>query len=135
MPFHYSRTVRFADTDAAGVVFFANYLVFCHEAYEESLAAAGIELQTFFKATGVMVPIAKSDATYLRPLFPGDKVRITLTPHLLSENSFAIAFELYRLTPVEKLAARIRTEHVSTSTVRKERVGLPADLAAWVHHG
>jgi len=36
MPFTYSRTVHFADTDAAGVVFFANFLAICHEAYEES---------------------------------------------------------------------------------------------------
>ena len=42
MPFVYHRTIRFADTDAAGVVFFPNYLTICHEAYEESLAAAGI---------------------------------------------------------------------------------------------
>ena len=44
MPFEYQRTVHFADTDAAGVVFFANYLAICHEAYEESLGAAGIGL-------------------------------------------------------------------------------------------
>jgi 1,4-dihydroxy-2-naphthoyl-CoA hydrolase len=60
MPFDYFRTVRFADTDAAGVVFFANYLVFCHEAYEESLAANGIELQTFFKTTGLVFPFQKA---------------------------------------------------------------------------
>ena len=45
MPFVYRRTIRFADTDAAGVVFFPNYLAICHEAYEESLADDGIELK------------------------------------------------------------------------------------------
>jgi 1,4-dihydroxy-2-naphthoyl-CoA hydrolase len=132
MSFSYQRTVRFADTDAAGVVFFANYLAFCHEAYEESLAAAGIELQGFFQSTGVVVPIAKSEAEYLRPLHPGTKLRITLKPEAISENSFAIRFEIYRLGPTEKLAARIRTEHVSTSVAKRERVALPAALAAWV---
>ena len=135
MPFNYSRTVRFADTDAAGVVFFANYLVFCHEAYEESLAAAGIELQTFFKSTGVVVPISKSEAAYLRPLFPGDKLRITAKPERLSENSFAIQYEIHRVSTVEKLAARLRTEHVATSPEKKERVPLPAALSAWVDAG
>ena len=133
MPFNYSRTVRFADTDAAGVVFFANYLAFCHEAYEESLAASGIDLKTFFKDTGVVVPISKSEAAYLRPLQPGDKLRISLTPELLSENSFAIQFEIQRVTTVEKIAARIRTEHVATSPLKKERVPLPTALAAWVN--
>jgi 1,4-dihydroxy-2-naphthoyl-CoA hydrolase len=32
MPFSHHRTVRFADTDAAGVVFFARTLAICHEA-------------------------------------------------------------------------------------------------------
>ena len=40
MPFTYERTIRLGDTDAAGIMFFANYLVLCHEAYEASLAAA-----------------------------------------------------------------------------------------------
>ena len=135
MPFNYSRTVRFADTDAAGVVFFANYLKFCHEAYEESLAGAGIELQTFFKNTGVVVPISKSETSYLRPLFPGDKLRITATPELLSENSFAIRYEIFRVTSPEKLAARARTEHVATSPEKRERASLPPALAAWVLAG
>jgi 1,4-dihydroxy-2-naphthoyl-CoA hydrolase len=135
MAFSYSRTVRFGDTDAAGVVFFANYLAFCHEAYEESLAAAGIPLGDFFRDTGIVVPIAKSEAEYLRPLGPGDRLRITLVPEALSENSFAIRYEIFRLGPVEKLAARLRTEHVATSPAKRSRVPLPAALAAWVQAG
>ena len=133
MPFSYQRTVRFADTDAAGVVFFANYLAICHEAYEESLAAAGIDLAVFFQSTGVVVPIAKSSAEYLRPLRPGEKLRITVAPESISENSFAVSYEIFKLRPVEKLAARIRTEHVATSPAKRERVPLPSDLARWVN--
>lgn len=132
MPFTYLRTVRFADTDAAGVVFFANYLAICHEAYEESLAAAGIDLQKFFRDTGTIVPIAKSEAEYLRPLHPGDKLRVTLTAEPLTENSYAIRYEIHRLGPPEKLAARLRTEHVVTSTAKRERTPLPPPLAAWL---
>lgn len=47
MPFTYNRTVRFQDTDAAGVVYFANVLGICHEAYEESLEASSINLKDF----------------------------------------------------------------------------------------
>ena len=132
MPFTYARTVRFADTDAAGVVFFANYLALCHEAYEESLAAAGVKLDAFFRDTGVIVPIAKSEAEYLRPLRPGDQLRITLTPEPLTENSFALRFEIHRLGPPEKLAARLRTEHVATSPEKRQRVPLPPALVAWL---
>jgi 1,4-dihydroxy-2-naphthoyl-CoA hydrolase len=131
MPYSYSRTIHFPDTDAAGVVFFANYLVICHEAYEEALAAAGLDVATFFAANGIVVPIARSSAEYLRPLRVGDKLRISVLPELLSENSFALSFELFRLGPPEKLAARVRTEHICTSRQLRERVPLPPALAAW----
>ena len=135
MPFAYHRTVHFPDTDAAGVVFFANYLVICHEAYEESLHAAGIELKAFFSDTGVIVPVAKSEAEYLRPLACGDKLKVSVTPALLSENSFEIRYEITRLGAGDKLAARVRTEHVCTSRQMKGRVPLPPALAAWVRAG
>ena len=135
MPFAHHRTVHFADTDAAGVVFFANYLAICHEAYEEALAAAGIDLKTFFADTGTVVPIARSECDYLRPLHPGDRLRVTVAPARLSDHSFALSFELYKLGPPEKLAARARTEHVCIATATRARQPLPPALAAWVDSG
>ena len=135
MPFSLHRTVRFADTDAAGVVFFARYLAICHEAYEESLAAAGLDLKTFFAANAIVVPIARSECDYLRPLHPGDKLRVTVTPTPLTPESFALRFELFRLGPPEKLAARARTEHVCIASANRARSPLPPALAAWVNAG
>jgi 1,4-dihydroxy-2-naphthoyl-CoA hydrolase len=80
MPFAYSRTIRLADTDAAGVVYFARTLSLCHEAYEEALSNAGIPLGELLGGAGIVVPIARSEAEYLRPLRPGDKIRISVTP-------------------------------------------------------
>ena len=132
MPFSYQRTIHFSDTDAAGVVFFANFLALCHEAYEESLAAAGIDLTTFFADHGVVVPIAKSEASYLRPLRAGDKVLVTVTPESISENSYAIKYEVVKLDAAKKTAARVRTEHVCISSKTRERLPLPPALAAWL---
>jgi 1,4-dihydroxy-2-naphthoyl-CoA hydrolase len=131
MPFSYTRTVHFPDTDAAGVVFFARYLSICHEAYEEALAAAGVPLATFFADHGVVVPVAKSEATYLRPLVCGDKLRIDLTPVALSENSYAIDYVIWKTGTADKRAAVIRTEHVCISSTTRERLPLPAPVAVW----
>lgn len=135
MPFSYSRTVRLADTDAAGVVFFARTLAICHEAYEESLATAGIDLNGLLGATGIVVPISRSEADYKRPLRPGDKLRISVSPALLTDHSFAIRFEITKLGAIEKLAAVVRTEHVCTAPAKRARAALPAALAAWVRAG
>ncbi len=133
MPFSYHRTVRLADTDAAGVVFFARTLAICHEAYEEALAAAGLDLNEFLGASGIVVPISRSEADYKRPLRPGDKLRIAVTPEPLTANSFALRFELVKLGRGEKVAATVRTEHVCTSPAKRERAPLPPKLAAWVN--
>jgi 1,4-dihydroxy-2-naphthoyl-CoA hydrolase len=135
MPFSYARTIHFPDTDAAGVVFFANYLAIAHEAYEEALAANGINLRTFFADTGTVVPIAKCEAEYLRSLVCGDKLRVTVTPTLLTAHSFELRYELFRLGPPEKLAARLRTEHVCIASASRERHPFPAALAAWIQGG
>jgi 1,4-dihydroxy-2-naphthoyl-CoA hydrolase len=135
MPFSHPRTIHFADTDAAGVVFFANYLAICHEAYEEALSAAGIELNAFFTDQKVIVPIAKTEVEFLRPLEAGAKVRVTAAPTLLSENSFEVRFEILKLGAREKSAARVRTEHVCLDAESRKRIALPAALAAWVAAG
>ncbi|HEY4988723.1 MAG TPA: thioesterase family protein [Opitutaceae bacterium] len=135
MPFSYARTVHFADTDAAGVVFFANYLAICHEAYEESLCASGIDLKTFFSDNGVVVPIAKSEAEYLRPISCGDKLSVGVQVKALSENSYEIRYEIARLGPQSKCAARVRTEHVCIDSATRARKALPGSLADWVRAG
>lgn len=132
MPFVYHRTVHFPDTDAAGVVFFARYLSMCHEAYEESLGAAGITLGTFFADHGVIVPVSKSEATYLRPLVCGDKLRIEVSPVALGENSYAIDYVIWKAGTTDKRAAVVRTEHVCISSQTRERLPLPAPVAAWL---
>lgn len=135
MPFAYSRTVHFPDTDAAGVVFFARYLSMCHEAYEEALAAAGVPLGSFFADHGVVVPVSKSEASYLRPLMCGDKLRIEVTPSLLSQNSYALDYVIWKTGAAEKRAAVVRTEHVCISSKTRERLPLPANVLAWVTAG
>lgn len=136
MPFSYQRTVHFPDTDAAGVVFFARYLSMCHEAYEESLASAGVPLGTFFTDNGVIIPIAKSEASYLRPLACGDRLRIELIPARLTENSFAIDYVLWKkVGAAEKRAAVVRTEHVCISAQTRDRLPLPANIAKWADAG
>jgi 1,4-dihydroxy-2-naphthoyl-CoA hydrolase len=132
MTFAHQRTIHFADTDAAGVVFFANIPAICHEAYEEALAAAGINLSAFFRDNGVVIPISKCEAEYLRPLQCGDKVRVSVRPKPLTENSFEIQFEVTRLGPPPKSAALVKTAHVCIDSKTRRRVALPATLADWV---
>jgi 1,4-dihydroxy-2-naphthoyl-CoA hydrolase len=131
LPFTHHRTIRFSDTDAAGVVYFANVLSICHEAYEASLAASGINLQSFFNNPAAAIPITHASVDFLRPMFCGDPVVIHLTPQQLSENKFEITYQLVATSSEQQLAKAI-TRHVCIDPTTRKKIQLPDAIAQWL---
>lgn len=132
MPFVYQRTVRFSDTDAAGVVYFANVLTICHEAYEASLAAVGIDLKTFFSGVEVAFPIAHASVDFFRPMVCGDRLEIHLTPKLLQDSEFEIAYAVFWEGRLERSMSNARTRHVCIDSATRQRQTLPANISQWL---
>ena len=132
MSFTYTRTIYFQDTDAAGVVYFANVLAICHEAYEESLAASSINLKLFFSSQDVAIPIVHASIDFIKPLFCGDKILIYLSPKYLTEHSFEIGYKVI-LDQTEKLLATAITKHVCIDKLSRSRKELPVEITQWLH--
>ena len=76
------RTVRFGETDAAGVMHFHHLLRWCHEAYEESLEAFGVPTAAVFANRDAAFPIIHCEADYRQPLRCGDRLVIHLKPRM-----------------------------------------------------
>ena len=109
MTFTYTRTIRFQDTDAAGVVYFASVLSICHEAYEESLAASGVKIRAFFsKSSSVAMPIVHASADFFRPMFCGDKILVDLTPKYMGDDYFEVTYRMVDASDRE--VAKVLTE-------------------------
>ncbi|MBE9177183.1 acyl-CoA thioesterase [Oculatella sp. LEGE 06141] len=132
MPFIYQRTIFFRDTDAAGVVYFANVLAMCHEAYEASLAASGIEIKPFFSHPNIAIPITHASVDFFQPMFCGDRCQIQLKPELTSNHQFEIHYEIYPDSRTDKLIGKALTKHVAIDAVKRARVDLPSDLMQWL---
>ncbi len=126
MAFIYWRTIHFQETDAAGVMYFANLLSLCHEAYEASLAEAGVDLKRFFASSSeVAVPIVHAEADFYQPLFCGDAITIALTPRQLNPQSFEVTYTITTQSANnaannaeeegQKLLAKALTRHVCVS--------------------
>lgn len=128
----YSRRIHFSDTDAAGVTYFANYLSICHEAYEEALAAAGIELKQFFGDEGIIIPISNARADFLRPLPCGAQVEVEVNPQQVKEDTFFIDYYIYLLGTTRKPAAQAKTAHVCLDAASRKRTPLPEKLVEWI---
>ncbi|MEL6470275.1 MAG: thioesterase family protein [Cyanobacteria bacterium J06623_4] len=140
MSFLYRRTIRFHETDAAGVMYFANLLSLCHEAYETAIAAAGFDLATFFSARGaVALPIVHTSADFFQPMRCGDSVAVRTKPQLLTADSFEISYEVFpqregsqAVDGSAKCLANALTRHVCISPQTRHRQALPAELTRWV---
>ncbi|MEH2292800.1 acyl-CoA thioesterase [Nostoc sp.] len=129
MFFTYNRTVRFPDTDAAGVVYFANVLSICHEAYEESLEASSINLKHFFTNPSVGFPIVHASVDFLRPMFVGDKLLISLISQKIGVDKFEITYEI---TVAEVIVAKAITRHVCIDVSSRSKRELTEEIIQWL---
>jgi acyl-CoA thioester hydrolase len=66
------KRVFYHDTDAEGVVYYANYLKYLEEARTLFLEKAGINLKEL-KKEGVLFAVINLEIQYKRPLFYGDE--------------------------------------------------------------
>lgn len=150
MTFRHIDRVRFRDTDAAQVVYFANFFSLFHIAYEASLIAFGLDLNTLLRSEATAIPIVQARADYLRPLLWGNRYFIDLTPEQLAPDRFAIHYDLALLSdegldpksqpPPQTdskhpgLISRAYTEHVCIDPSTRQRVPLPEEILGWLEH-
>ncbi len=127
------RTVRFGDTDAAGVMHFQQLLRWCHEAYEESLERFGIAAASVFPtpaaAPAVALPIVHCQADFLRPLVCGDPLAIQLAPQRLDQGTFEVR---YSFRSGEVAVARALTRHLAIEAAGRQRCALPDPIQRWL---
>lgn len=132
MVFRVPGQVEFRDTDAAGVVYFANLLAYCHRAYERSLMESGIDLRQFFSSQTLAFPITQSSLRWIQPLFPGDRYIVELVPKSLTDDSFEIDYRLLSEKDGDKPIGRATTTHVCIDPHLHKRRALPEEIKAWI---
>jgi acyl-CoA thioester hydrolase len=77
-PFRFAVRVYYEDTDAAGVVYYANYLKFMERARTEWLAAIGFPLAAFERQHGATFVVHRCDIEYRRPARLNDGLEVTV---------------------------------------------------------
>ena len=92
----YDRPVRFEDVDAAGIVFFARFFGYCHEAMEalfSSLPGGYVDLVVKRK---VGFPAVHVEADFKSPLRYGDVCRIAIDVTKIGQKSTTLRYSLSR---------------------------------------
>jgi acyl-CoA thioester hydrolase len=91
-PFHVLQArVYYEDTDAGGVMFYANHLKFCERGRTEFLRARGFENSQIFRDFGIIFVVRKLEAEYLAPARLDDLLTIRTSLSSRSKTSLTFA--------------------------------------------
>jgi acyl-CoA thioester hydrolase len=88
-----SLTVRvyYEDTDAGGVVYYANYLKYIERGRTEHLRELGFELATIANEIGLVFVVKSMKADYLLPAFLDDTIEVQTSIELVKHASLIFA--------------------------------------------
>lgn len=94
--FEHAVRVYWEDTDAGGIVFYANYLKFFERARTEWLRALGIGQHSLREETGGMFVVSETHVKYLQSAKLDDMLRITAQLQTSGRASLTIAQQAWR---------------------------------------
>ena len=129
MPTAFDWTVRiyYEDTDAGGIVFYANYLKFFERARTEWLRALGIGQQELLDNEGAAFVVRNASLDYVAPARLDDEIKLTTTIQKLGRASVHFFQQAWR---GEQLltTANVKVGCVDAKTMRPR--SLPDAVAA-----
>lgn len=123
--FSWNIRVYYEDTDAGGVVFYANYLKFFERARTEWLRAAGVEQSRLVETDAVMFVVKSTALDYHAPSRLDDELKLTVTVENVGRVAVDFVQQAWRRDGAEmKLLAtgRIKVVCVNTHTFRPQAI-------------
>ena len=129
-PFQFPIRIYWEDTDAGGIVFYANYLKFFERARTEWLRALGIEQQALKTEVGGMFVVSETSLKYHRPAQLDDLLTVSAELAEAGRATLTLRQQAWRtisggqIDPAPQLLAEgtIRIGWVDSSTLKPGRI-------------
>ena len=131
MSFQFPIRVYWEDTDAGGIVFYANYLKFMERGRTEWLRSLGVEQRKLREETGGQFVVSETRLKYHRPSRLDDELLVTADLEQLGTASLIIGQRVLSKTEQERTGApapvllcegTIRIGWVDAATLRPARI-------------
>ena len=123
--FSFPIRVYWEDTDAGGIVFYANDLKFFERARTEWLRSKGVGQQALREQTGGMFVVSETGIKYHRPARLDDELLVTACLQASGRASLTIAQQAWRKTagqPELLCEGTIRIGWVGAASMKPERI-------------
>jgi acyl-CoA thioester hydrolase len=124
-PFSWPVRVYWEDTDAGGIVFYANYLKFFERARTEWLRSLGLEQRHLKDTTGGMFVVSDTQVRYHRPARLDDELIVTAAPTEVGRASLTIQQQAWLKTtasPVLLCEGTIRAGWINATSYKPTRI-------------
>lgn len=96
LKFVFPIRVYYEDTDAGGVVFYANYLKFCERARTEWLRKLGFDQSKLDSELGLIFVVSETSLTYKKPAKLDDILSIHTEVESMGKASIVFSQDVYR---------------------------------------
>ena len=94
--FNYKIKVYYEDTDAGGVVYYANYLKFLERARSEALSEVGLSNLKIKTDYGALIVVKSCNVDFIKSAHLEDKLRINSFITSFTKTSFIMSQSIYR---------------------------------------
>ncbi len=127
-PFEWPIRVYYEDTDAQGVVYYANYFRFTERARTEWLRSLGVNQERWLNEERRMFVVVNATADFITPARFNDQLVVTAALGRLTRASFDIEQNIYRDSTDGTLLLKsaIRAAFLDADTHKPQRI--PKDL-------
>jgi acyl-CoA thioester hydrolase len=125
MAFRWPVRVYWEDTDAGGVVYYANYLKFMERARSEWLRAFGFEQDVLRDEAGIAFVVRRVEIDYLSPARFNEQLEVSVQLHEMGRASLSVRQELMR--GADRLAQAVVTL-ACVDAARFKPVKIPAPI-------
>lgn len=127
-PFTWPVRIYWEDTDAGGIVYYANYLKFMERARTEWLRASGVEQLPLKEQHGLMFVVVDIQAHYRKPARYGDELQVTCAVADRSRASLTFQQQVYRGGRDGELLVEGRVRVACLDATNLKPTALPKEL-------
>ena len=117
--------VYWEDTDAGGVVYYANYLKFMERCRTEWLRALGVDQSRLRAERNLQFAIMDVQVSYLKPALLDDQIRVSAALTRMTAASFSFKQEIWR-DAVQLADASTRVVCLDSTNLKPKAI--PTDL-------
>ncbi|HEY5307400.1 MAG TPA: tol-pal system-associated acyl-CoA thioesterase [Casimicrobiaceae bacterium] len=123
-PFRWPIRVYYEDTDAAGIVYYANYLKYLERGRTEWLAAMGFSLAEMELQHAAVFVVHRVEIDYRRPARLGDALTVTVAPVEVGRSRLVVLQDVHQEDTV-LTNARVTLAYVARHTWLPTRIPAP----------